>query len=233
MRYTKPLLIVLLMLTASAPGARAQRTAQPPSPASPADSALQAWQGALLNARLEKDEAFRRKKQPPFKTEKDRKAFGGLDYFAPDPAWRISCRVERLDEAGTDTLELPTSAGTTKRFMRYAVLHCPLPDGKERLTAYRSVQHMSHPVYGRQLFVPFTDANSGELCYGGGRYLDPALPNGDSLILDFNEAYNPYCAYSDGWFCPIPPAENALRSAVQAGEKAYVPGQARKDKTGH
>ena len=179
--------------------------------------------------RQEKLKEFRQPGAPPFKSEKARKSFAGLDWYPVDAAWRVEASLEPF--ADQDTLEFPTSAGTVKSFIRYARLVFTVEGHTDTLEAYRSVQNLSHPEYGKLLFVPFTDHNSGESCYGGGRYLDPALPEAGSptLWLDFNEAYNPYCAYSDGWFCPIPPAVNYVNMPVNAGEKNY-PGAGEGDK---
>ena len=178
-----------------------------------------AYQEQIHAERTQKNEEFKTKGSPPFKTEKARKSFTGLDWYNPDPAFRVLAKVERF--ANSDTLEFPTSAGTIKSFIRYAQLIVTVDGITDTLEAFRSIQNIDHPVYSKLLFVPFTDLNTGVTCYGGGRYLDPPLSEESTLILDFNEAYNPYCAYSDGWFCPIPPRQNDLRFAVNAGEKQY------------
>ncbi len=198
----------------------AQRIAQPVDDTNQEET--EAYIRRLESDRTQKLAGFLTRGAPPFKTEKARKTFGGLDWFPVDPAWKVTARVELFESP--DTLLFPTSAGTTKSFIRYARLIFEAGGRQDSLEAYRSLQNISHPEYGKLLFVPFTDMNSGGVCYGGGRYLDPVIPEGNLLILDFNEAYNPYCAYSDGWFCPIPPRENDLRMAVNAGEKDY-PGE--------
>ncbi len=176
----------------------------------------------MLEAREAKNLAYSTKGEAPFKREKDRKVFKGIAWFDVDTAWRVRARVDRMDR--DDTLVFATSSGTTKTFLPYARLIFNTPDGQvDTLEAFRSLQNMQHPIYGKLLFVPFTDENSGEQCYGGGRYLDLPVSDEDSLILDFNEAYNPYCAYSEGWFCPIPPSQNHVNSPVNAGEKDYRP----------
>ncbi len=83
---------------------------------------------------------------------------------------------------------------------------------------------MSDSVYKDHLFLPFTDLTSGEESYGGGRYIDLETTGiiNNRLVIDFNKAYNPYCTYSDGYNCPIPPRENDLPVAIRAGEKAFA-----------
>lgn len=173
----------------------------------------------LLQDRKEKDQSYRTKGEAPFKSEKDRKRFDGIQFFEGDVRWIVPAYLAKVEEP--DTLLFATSAGTVKSYLRYAELRLHFPEGQlDTLTAYRSQQWLEHPVYGKQLFVPFTDENSGERCYGGGRYLDITLEEENGWIeVDFNRAYNPYCAYSDGWFCPIPPRENHLGLPVDAGEQ--------------
>ena len=88
---------------------------------------------------------------------------------------------------------------------------------EEQLTAYRNIDLSRLEGYRNYLFVPFTDLTNGESTYGGGRYLDLEGPLGNAVELDFNRAYNPYCAYGGAYSCPIPPIENHLGVAVRAG----------------
>lgn len=201
--------------------------------------AVEAW-------RAKGDEDYRTEGHSPFKTKKARKRFMGRAWFPVDPQARVTARIQRFWVP--DTVPFPTSAGTVKQYIRWAELVFTYKGHTDTLVAYRSVQNLEHPEYGRLLFVPFTDQTSGESTYGGGRYLDPPMPpendaswdlsdsdaddtswddaidddaswENDTLILDFNTAYNPYCAVADGWFCPIPPAENFLNVALEAGEQ--------------
>ena len=118
---------------------------------------------------------------------------------------------------------MPTYSGKTSPYVSYGVLSFTLNGQPQQLTVFRSLRLASNPKYRDYLFLPFKDATSGETTYGGGRYLDFRL--GDihdcQLLLDFNKAYNPYCAYSDGYSCPIPPAGNRLTVAINAGEMNY------------
>jgi hypothetical protein len=113
---------------------------------------------------------------------------------------------------------------TTERLPLYLVYGKAyfIIEGKEfALTIYRNVGLMSKPGYEDYLFVPFRDATSGLKSYGGGRYIDARIIEGDQIIIDFNKAYNPYCVYSKKYSCPIPPSENYLELMVKAGEKNY------------
>ena len=181
--------------------------------------ALEAW-------RAQGDEDYRTEGHSPFKTKKERKRFKGRNWFPADPEARVVAQVQRF--WAPDTVPFPTSAGTIKMYLRWAELIFTYKGHSDTLVAYRSVRNLEHPEYGKLLFVPFTDQTSGESSYGGGRYLDPPMPveseqagwgAEDYLVLDFNTAYNPYCAVADGWFCPIPPSENYLQVALEAGER--------------
>lgn len=175
----------------------------------------------LQKHRTDRDIEYKTKASSPFKSNKARRKFKHLDYFEADESWIIEAEVRRFETP--DTLQMPTSAGTIKDFLRWAELHFEYGGAYYSLEAYRSIQNIRHPVYSRYLFIPFTDLTSGAESYGGGRYLDIEIPAEDAIVMgiDFNYAYNPYCAYSDGWFCPIPPARNFLEVELKAGEKKY------------
>jgi uncharacterized protein (DUF1684 family) len=109
-------------------------------------------------------------------------------------------------------------------YRKYGLLTFKIHDTLLRLNVYQSQSLMTSKDYSDYLFVPFTDNTSGNETYGGGRYLDYKMQeiHGNKLLIDFNKAYNPYCAYTIGYNCPIPPAENDLQIAITAGEKAYL-----------
>lgn len=146
-----------------------------------------------------------------------------LSYFEPDTRYRVEARVERL--YGEEPFQMPTYAGTTAEYIRYARAHFQIEDGPQvSLTLYQSTRLLGNPAYQNYLFVPFIDETNGELTYGGGRYLDISLDDIQDGVLwiDFNRAYNPLCAYSGGYRCPIPPQENHLPISIWAGEKNYT-----------
>ncbi|RRB05009.1 DUF1684 domain-containing protein [Larkinella rosea] len=144
-----------------------------------------------------------------------------LHFFEPDSNYRVEAAVQRTPAA--EPFELPTYDGQKKTYVSYAVLTFQLNGKPHQLTLYRSLQLARLPQYRDYLFLPFKDATNGHETYGGGRYLDLRL--GDlkdgKVQIDFNKAYNPYCAYSDGYACPIPPRENHLTVEMKAGEKNY------------
>lgn len=141
--------------------------------------------------------------------------YRGLDYFAPDRRFAVQAAVEPWPQP--EEVVIPTTLKLTKSYHRYARLRFAMNGQPCELTAYKLVGGS-----GKSLFIPFRDATSGHSTYGGGRYIDVEVPTGKTLELDFNRAYNPMCSYSPAYNCPIPPAENKLRVAIEAGEKTYA-----------
>jgi len=113
---------------------------------------------------------------------------------------------------------IATSTGTRQAYMRYGAFTFEIEGRSLKLIVYKSAE--DHP-YSRSLFIPFSDETSGRETYAAGRYLDLEEQGGDDYELDFNMAYNPYCAYSEEYTCPLPPAENKLSVRILAGEKNY------------
>lgn len=142
--------------------------------------------------------------------------FHHLLYYAPDPAFDVTAKLERIPDPQPVTML--TSRNLRKQFYRYARLSFSVDGTACTLTAYK--MNLTGPE-SDMLFVPFTDRTSGDTTYGAGRFLDIREPKGDTVMVDFNEAYNPLCNYSPAYNCPVPPAENALPVAIRAGEKTY------------
>lgn len=144
-----------------------------------------------------------------------------LDFFKPDSNYRVQGKVSLLNNQ--KAFKMPTYAGTTADYIRYAKVDFKLNGRSLSMTLYRSIALLQHPQYKDLLFLPFTDETNNKSTYGGGRYIDldlKTIKNGQ-IEIDFNKAYNPYCAYSSGYRCPIPPEENDLAIAIEAGEKLY------------
>jgi len=146
--------------------------------------------------------------------KRSEREFRGLSYFAPDRRYAVEAKVERQDDTGTVTM--PTTLKLEKSYRRYARLKFTVAGRAAELSAYKPVG-----APAGFLFIPFRDSTNGQSTYGGGRYIDAQEPAGDTLLLDFNQAYNPMCNYSAAYNCPIPPAENRLRIAIEAGQKTY------------
>ena len=144
-----------------------------------------------------------------------------LDFYKPNPKARVIA-VVRLTP-GEQPFELPTYSGITRTYRKWGELRFLWERDTASLAVYQNLQLLTNPVYNDHLFLPFKDLTNGVETYGGGRYLDMSQKDADdgSVILDFNKSYNPWCAYSDGFNCPIPPVENHLDFPVYAGEKQY------------
>ncbi len=148
---------------------------------------------------------------------------GKLRFFAVDKKWRVHATVSLTPEARP--FDMATHSGKTKRFRKWATLEFvhPLKRGLNflQLSAYERVDPpVADTLSSTLLFIPFNDETNSASTYGGGRYLDipkSAVVNG-KLEIDFNKAYNPWCAFAEGYSCPIPPSENALPCEVKAGE---------------
>jgi hypothetical protein len=155
-----------------------------------------------------------------------RHAFGGLRYFPYDPAFRVRARLSRFPEARVVTVG--TSTGREQQYLEHGRFEFEIGGERAALNAYRKMPdphaHVhSHSREAGTLFVPFRDATSGRESYGAARYLDLPEPAGDESEIDFNLAYNPYCAYSEAYTCPLPPRENWLTVAIRAGEMEFRP----------
>ncbi|WP_254768613.1 DUF1684 domain-containing protein [Salinilacihabitans rarus] len=174
------------------------------------------WRARLLEARERKDEYFGGNPHSPIPDD-ERDSFDGLDYFEPDERYRFELPLSEHEEK--ETVVVGTSTGTEREYVRWGEFRFDL-DGEEL-----SLQAYKGDPDEERLWVPFRDATSGEETYGAGRYLDlePDSHRTESgeWLLDFNEAYNPTCAYSDVYECPLPPTENWLDVPVEAGEKRY------------
>ena len=154
----------------------------------------------------------------PVKAEED---LSYVQFYAPDSTYRVTATVQLTPKA--EPFEMPTYNGKTRPHVAYALLSFVLNGKSQQLTLYRNLNVIRMPEFRDYLFLPFKDATSGSETYGGGRYID--LRTGEikdgHLTIDFNKAYNPYCAYQEGYPCPIPPKNNVLSIPVKAGEKAY------------
>lgn len=163
-------------------------------------------------------ETFRRSKDDYFRTghspltEEQRSVFRGLRYYPEAPALIFDVIPEPFEDQ--DIVQLQTSTGETQPYLRWARVALPIEDSMVSLTLFRSTSD-------GELFVPFQDSNAGGMTYGAGRYVDAEEIEGGLVRIDFNYAYNPYCAYNDEWSCPLPPPENRLRVAIEAGEQTF------------
>ncbi len=165
----------------------------------------------MESARASKDEMLRTSPTSPI-SPAARDSYLPLQYFPPDETYRVPAGLEA--GASGRAMDVPTSTGQKRHMDVVGTLEFTLKGQRVKLTAF--VEEGSN---GDRLFVPFTDATSGKESYGGGRYLDLDKSPSGVYIIDFNTAYNPYCAYNSTYDCPVPPPENRLPLDVRAGEK--------------
>lgn len=163
----------------------------------------------LDNFREHKDEFFRSGQQSPL-TPEQKVDFKGLKYYPENLDLDLEVDVETFPEP--DEIHIQTNTGDVRRYERYGRFKFEVDGEEAELTIY-SNEH--------GFFLPFVDSLAGKETYGAGRYLEPTPLTGGRLHVDFNLAYNPYCAYNATWSCPITPAENRLKVAIRAGEKAF------------
>ena len=182
----------------------------PPAPdldSIPGDSV---YLGQLMADRQTAEDFFRGEESPL--DSADRQGFRRLNYFPPDSRYRMVLSLER--PASEDTVTILDTKGEERKYVRAGIVRFELESRPETLTVFRE-------PFRNYLFLPFRDTTSGGETYAVGRYLEPIPAGPDKFLIDFNRAYNPYCAYSHRWACPIPPDENVLSVAIRAGEKKY------------
>ncbi|MFB6102196.1 MAG: DUF1684 domain-containing protein [Haloplanus sp.] len=174
------------------------------------------WKAAIRQNREAKDDYFRTDPHSPIPPE-EREDFDGLSYYPITETYRFELPLHVHDDPAT--LTVGTSTGGEREYLRWGEFRFEVNGETVTLQAYKS-----DPDDDR-LWVPFRDATSGDETYGAGRYLDldadSHRTDEGTWILDFNEAYNPTCAYSEQYECPLPPTENWLDVPIEAGEKAY------------
>jgi len=168
--------------------------------------------------RREKDFFFKEDSNSPIPHEL-RHAFTGLAYFPVDPKYRVRSRLVR--DPNPQKVVLATSKGIPREMIRVGFCEFEIDGTNQRFAAYKAVPQPGHHHEDRSLFVPLRDSTSGKETYGASRYLDVEEQSSDEYVLDFNLAYNPYCAYSDDYVCPFPPRENWLSVPIRAGEKNF------------
>ena len=157
--------------------------------------------------RTMKDEYFKQELESPL-TPEQRELFTGLEYFPENPALRLELDIEPYPEK--DVIQMQTSTGDIQEHTRYGRIRFVVEGQAVALTIYKDPHGY---------FLPFADSLAGVESYGAGRYLEPEPIGKDRVLVDFNFAYNPYCAYNDLYSCPLTPFENRLKVPIRAGEK--------------
>lgn len=164
----------------------------------------------ILGQRITKDVWLSNDFESPF--VKTNTPFQRLDYFPPNKEFAITAKFIKNNNA--DSVNLITNMGEAQTYLIYG-------EASFNVNGLDCTLQLLYLASGGELFIPFIDATSGNSTYGAGRYLAAYIPIGDEIILDFNKAYNPYCAYVDAFSCPFPPKANILKATIEAGEKTY------------
>ncbi|WJJ98008.1 DUF1684 domain-containing protein [Algibacter luteus] len=156
--------------------------------------------------------------QSPLK-DKDRKQFEGLDFFKFDSLYVVEASFKRTPNE--KPFKMKTTTSRRPIYVKYGELFFNLKGESFTLNIYQNQELITKEGYEDYLFLPFLDETNGLESYGGGRYVDARIPEGETMIIDFNQAYNPYCAYNDKYSCPLVPRKNYLKTRIEAGVKAF------------
>jgi uncharacterized protein (DUF1684 family) len=163
----------------------------------------------LDDFRREKDHFFKTDRHSPL-TGEQKRGFQGLKYFPENPDLALALEVEEFPQK--DEIHIQTSTGDVQDYQRYGRIHFEVEGQPVELTIYTSESGF---------FLPFVDSLANQETYGAGRYLEPEALGDGRFAIDFNYAYNPYCAYNEYWSCPLTPFENRLKAPIRAGEKNF------------
>ena len=160
---------------------------------------------------------FLNDQRSPLKTESETSL---LDFFSFNEMYDVNCKFIKTENP--QSFDMPTYSGTSKAYIKFGTAQCPINEKVVTLALYKSAIAFQNPIYQDHLFLPFKDDTNDDSTYGGGN-IDLNIHDiiNDSIRIDFNKCYNPWCAYSDGYNCPIPPKENHLALSINAGEKKY------------
>ena len=164
------------------------------------------------------NEQFTNEEKSPL-TKEDFKTFKSLDFFPIDTAFRVVAKLKYFKNS--KPINMKTTTDRIAVYRVFATATFKLKNEKYVLRIYQSQQLLLTEKYDDHLFLPFTDDSNGTGSYGGGRFIDLKVTDKETIIIDFNKAYNPYCAYSDRYSCAIPPKANHLKTEILAGVKAY------------
>lgn len=154
--------------------------------------------------------------------KKDLKEFKGLDFFPVDTSFIVKAKFTKIKNA--PIFKMATTTERKPLYKEYGLLNFTFNEKNYVLTIYQSQEDLENEVYKDLLFLPFTDITSGDESYGGGRYMDiktTDITKDNTIVLNFNNTYNPYCAYNEKYSCPLTPRKNHLEIAIKAGIKAF------------
>lgn len=149
--------------------------------------------------------------------ENERKDFKGISFFPISDTFQVEAHVVVLKNQ--KKFKMPSTGKIQQWYKKYAELHFTIDGKEQKLLVYQNLEHKGRNKADKSLFLPFLDDTNGQTSYGGGRYLDIQLNHETTVVIDFNKAYHPYCAYTSGYSCPIVPLENTISAKIEAGEK--------------
>ena len=173
---------------------------------------------AIVSHQSSENEHFTNKETSILPAE-DFESFLELEFYPIDLKYYVEAILVRTPDE--KPFLMPTTTDRLPEYVKYGEAHFKIDSRDLKLELYQSTNHEEEEGYEDYLFLPFTDLTSGDGSYGGGRFLDVRIPKKNTLILDFNKAYNPYCAYNKEYSCPIPPRANDLLVRIEAGVKSY------------
>jgi uncharacterized protein (DUF1684 family) len=151
--------------------------------------------------------------------EEDLKTFQTLDFYPINGNFFVNAKFEKAKNE--KVFEMKTTGARTPKYIKYGTLFFTLNGTEMQLNVYRNIELSKQKEYKDHLFLPFSDLTCGKERYIGGRYIDLKIPKGDTIAVDFNQAYNPYCAYNHKYSCPLVPLENDLKVEIKAGVKTF------------
>jgi len=151
--------------------------------------------------------------------KKDLKNFKGLNFFRFDSTFVVNAKLIRTPDE--KPFKMKTTTDRLPNYVKYGIIEFQLEGNTHKLDIFQNLDILDEEGYEDYLFLPFLDNTNGEGSYAGGRYVEGEIPEGETIVIDFNTAYNPYCAYNDKYSCPIVPRQNYLDAYVNAGVKAF------------
>lgn len=152
-------------------------------------------------------------------TDADLKVFKGLDFYPIDDKYIVEAQFVRT--ANEKVFKMKTTGTRLPEYVKYGELFFTIDGKKLKLNLYQNIELTKKEGYADYLFLPFSDLTSGKETYVGGRYIDMRIPKSGTMLIDFNKAYNPYCAYNPKYSCPLIPLENDLDIEIKAGVKKF------------
>ncbi|MEM1134763.1 MAG: DUF1684 domain-containing protein [Bacteroidota bacterium] len=176
----------------------------------------QTYEEEVFAFQKELNEEYKNPDESPLSV-KERKKFKSHDYFPIDQHYQVQVKFVRASNAVP--FKMKTTTDRLPTYEKYGEAVFEISGKSYKLNIYQNHKLRTTEEYKDYLFLPFTDLTNGKETYGGGRYIELSIPSGDTIIIDFNKAYNPYCAYSYKYSCPIPPKENHLNTEILAGVK--------------